>query len=295
MIAAPTRHTPVADALAQFGWQPNRADSGQGYVLADGAAFLDPQAELAGWGLYALRGSGLGHSSPDRLLDDNYRLEGPMKWVSTGKGPPICRVDIPSEWPTVGKAGIEDADSGSGASPWAAWAAAVTAIALGKAEGPGPASLPVEALARQLQRAGWAASVDDGQVHVHLQMPDLYCQIGLERCGASAVRVGATVAELGGLAPVCRRAIVALAHAANARLPLARFAAAGEKTSKQIRAEVCLSVGCALVPGAWLTAAVEAVEAAASLTAREMQALRDPELAKLVLAATRPMTNRKEE
>lgn len=291
-----TRPTFVADALARFGWQRADGDHGRGgYVLAHGAASLEPHGDLAGWELFALRGPGLSPCSRERWLHDNSRLEGPVKWVVVGEGPPICRADIPNEWPTGGKGGLEDAAPGAGASPWAAWASAVTAVALGKSEGPAAAPLPVEALAHQLQRAGWAVSVDDGQLHVHLQMPDLYCQIALEPCGATAVRVRATVAELGGVAPPSRQAIVAFAHAANARLPLVRFAASGEKPSKELHAEVCLSVDCALVPGAWLAAAVEAVEAAAALTAREVQAMRDPELAKLVLAATRPMTPRKEE
>jgi hypothetical protein len=50
-----------------------------------------------------------------------------------------------------------------------------------------------------------------------------------------------------------------------------------------LRAEVCW--GTASIPGAWLTTALETVEAAIALVAREMAALRDPELAQLVLAA----------
>ena len=42
--------------------------------------------------------------------------------------------------------------------------------------------------------------------------------------------------------------------------------------------------GRALIPGLWLSTALDVVETAVALLARELEAVRDPQLAKLVLA-----------
>ena len=128
-------------------------------------------------------------------------------------------------------------------------------------------------------------TLDGQRLLVHLTLPGLYQEIRVERCGSGHLLVAASLAGLAGLSAESRRAIDALAAEANARLPLVRYAVAAESQEQTLRAEVCLSSDCALVPGGWLATAVEVVEAAVTLSAREMQALRDPELANLVLAA----------
>ena len=74
-----------------------------------------------------------------------------------------------------------------------------------------------------------------------------------------------------------------LARAANARLPLVRLAIDEPNQPTVLRAEVHL--GSVPILGAWLTVAVEVISTAVALVARELEALRDPELAQLVLAA----------
>ena len=78
------------------------------------------------------------------------------------------------------------------------------------------------------------------------------------------------------------RAMERVAVVANQRLPLVRFAINENSAPQYLRAEVHL--GCASISSGWLAIALEVVEQAILLTARELQALRDRELAKMVLA-----------
>jgi hypothetical protein len=75
-----------------------------------------------------------------------------------------------------------------------------------------------------------------------------------------------------------------LANEANARLPLARFAIHSRDGRATLGAEV--GFGGTLVGGTWLVAALCVLETAVSLTARELESLRDTELATLLLAAS---------
>jgi hypothetical protein len=273
----------LAHGLGRNGWQQVGAAPSR-FVLTDSDAVVEMCARHGEWEMFLLQGSAIATTTNERLLSDNRHLNGPLKWVHAGKGAPLCRIDVPRHWPTAGKGGAEEFGSSWHLSPRQAWAAAVTDFVRQQSAEAADA-LPLGALAEQLQRAGWAATVDEGQLRVHLAMPELYCEIRLEHCGPAQVRIAADLTALDDLSAVSRRAVLALAASANARLPLVRYAVAADATPALLTAEVCLSVPCALVPGGWLLTAVEVVETAVLLTAREMQALRDPELAKLVLAA----------
>jgi hypothetical protein len=74
-----------------------------------------------------------------------------------------------------------------------------------------------------------------------------------------------------------------LAHEANARLPLVRMAVVASPKCMTLRAEV--SFGSALITGSLLLHSLHVFETAVGLTAREFEALRDVELARLVLSA----------
>ena len=78
-------------------------------------------------------------------------------------------------------------------------------------------------------------------------------------------------------------AMLLFAQEANARLPLVRMAITEHSASHLLRAEV--SFGTALASGSLLLHALQALEAAAGHTARELEALRNVELAQLLLRA----------
>jgi hypothetical protein len=142
------------------------------------------------------------------------------------------------------------------------------------------------AMLEEIKRLGWVGSVDEGQLNVHINTPGVFRKVRVES-GTGGIRIVADLADLTGYSKPCLQAALRLAHEANARLPLVRMSTDDEHAPHVVRAEV--SWGAASIPGAWLSTALEVVEGAIALSAREMAALRDPELAQLVLAApTRP-------
>jgi hypothetical protein len=213
-------------------------------------------------------------------LEDNASLAGPAKFVAApGRRLPICRCDVPREptQDTLLPASAGDID------PWSLWARSVTSLASGARGAPGEA-LDVSSSANLLQQAGWVATAEADQVLVHVQRPGLFRQVHIEQTRDEGARISADLADLQGLCRSRRRAIMRLATAANRRLPLARFVTTRPPHSQVLRCEV--HWGVSLVSGAWLIAAIEAVETAIVLTAREMQAaVRDTELARLMVAA----------
>jgi hypothetical protein len=122
--------------------------------------------------------------------------------------------------------------------------------------------------------------VEDGRVFVHISRANLFKQVAVDQNGRGGV-VSVELADWDALPDESKHAAWKLAHAANARLPLVRFSIDAEAHPRRLSAEV--HFGRALIPGAWLTTALEAVETAVALTAQEFSALRDPELARLVL------------
>ncbi|NUQ64543.1 MAG: hypothetical protein HUU20_18920, partial [Pirellulales bacterium] len=248
-----------------------------------GQAVLRPAGERAGWRQFELDGGALPLPEPSRRLFDNSRLYGPAKYVGRPDGSVFCRVDLPAEFAASSHAEPGNFD------PWAvpdseqAWARGVTAFATG--------GLPVHeeslgldaSVVPQLQRAGYSASLDDGELHVHLHLPGLFREIFVRGEPSLGATVAADLLALGDLPDVSREAAIYLAQKANDRLGFARMAVVGDPAAGVLRAMVHL--GWAPVPGVWLLAALEAVESAVTLTARELAALRDRELAEHVLAA----------
>jgi hypothetical protein len=253
-----------------------------------GEAVLHQIADRGDWLQFHLEGGMLPATTAAKMLTGNFRLRGPLKFVATAAGRPVCRADLPRQFPSLSADAFCDLDGGrsddlSRQSPLQTWAEAVTAaVAASQADGP-PVEPPDEKILKLVTDAGWSASLDDGQLHVHLHLPGLFQQVYFEPAGAAGGKIAADLLMLSGVRGAWLKAALRLARAANARLPLVRLAVTEDTTPRVLRAEVC--VGCAPIPGEWLLAALEAAEAAVSLVAREFQALRDPELAKLVLAA----------
>jgi hypothetical protein len=79
------------------------------------------------------------------------------------------------------------------------------------------------------------------------------------------------------------RAVMRLARTVNDRLPLVRLAVREDANARSLSAEVHL--GCVPYSSGWLPAALSAVETAVTLSARELQAALDVELAQLILSS----------
>ena len=129
---------------------------------------------------------------------------------------------------------------------------------------------------------------------MHIQLPDLYRAICVSSDGGPALRVAAELIDLADVSGPSRRAAYGFASVANGRLPLVRLSQQRRKGAAPLSAEVVLGCGGAAVSAAWVATAVEAVEAAIELCARELAALADAALAEHVLAVLAAENSRKE-
>jgi hypothetical protein len=279
----------LAGALKSCGWRPDAGGGGNRLALDvehDTPAALEFTSDDADFEHAVLRTAAHRPPAREKALYANSDLLGPGKWVVAPGGAPLCRFDVPKEFAAGSKGiGAESRCKGGGG-PRHAWAAAVTAVARGRWDEVEAKPRALDAMADELKQAGWAASVDDGQLRVHVHLLGAYCPLTLEVRGPADVRVAAELFQWSALPSASRRAILAFAADANLRLPLVRLAIAPEGAVKRLRAEVALTAKCAFVSSGWLAAAVEAVETAVTLCARELPVLRDEALAQLVLAAS---------
>jgi hypothetical protein len=220
------------------------------------------------------------------VLHENARLFGTAKLVAQPGDCSICRIDVPDDLSgSIGSGSRFDecSDDDANDAP-IAWAHAVTALATGSILPKASAASPGAAVIAELKQAGWSASADGVELVVHVQLPGVYRQVVLTRDRHAGVTLAAELIELADLQDECLRAMLVLAQHANARLPLVRMAVADPTNGLKLRAEV--GFGAALIPGSFLLHALHVIEAAIGLTARELEALRDVELARLVLSAT---------
>jgi hypothetical protein len=227
------------------------------------------------WETWYLAGGAVSGVPLEQLLVRNGRLAGPGKFVLQANGASCCRFDVPR--------GLRH-DQTAAEHAVQAWAEAVTAIAMGSALEPAPGGKSPEVLAAFLSEKGWSATAADGGVRVSLSLPGLFRQITVEAARVTCTRLQAELVDLAGWPEPCRRAAFRFAHAANVRLRLVRLALSSESAAEPLLAEIHLAS--AQVPGTWLEVAMEALAAALALSARELSALRDPELAQWFLAAT---------
>lgn len=277
----------LESALTEAGWQQQdelsfRLQTERGDALLEQIALHDE------WRHLQLSGSAAPKSKKADVLQNNVNLFGPAKFVARTKRQPICRFDVPenlSGWVTHGgdwNGALHTLD------PFRGWAGVVTACVtdprnLRRFRGSFPPAADNESIAEEIRNCGWAATVDEGEIRIHMQLPGVFRQVRVEQIESTPVKVAADLVELKELSSDSLKAIDRLANEANGRLPLVRFAVKENGSNPVLRAEVHL--GCALIPGAWLAASLEVIETAIALTARELEALRDPELAKHVQAA----------
>ncbi len=269
--------------LGACGWDWDAAGRCWRRWAGEGQAVLRPIAERAGWRQFELDGGAVPRAESERVLAAQCRLWGPVKFVSRADGSVFCRADLPTEFAPSAQPAPGDFDHGTLTDPVQAWARAVTAIVTGEHPAPGEPVRLDDSLVAQLGRDGYSASLDDGDLHVHVHMPGLFREISIRDQPSLGATVTADLLSLEDLPDASREAAIYLAQRASDRIGLARMAVANDTAAGDVR--VLVHVGWAPIPGVWLMAALEAVELAITLTAREMAALRDRELAVLVLAA----------
>jgi hypothetical protein len=244
---------------------------------------LTVHASSSCWQAWHLSGGGISAPPASDRLRRNARLPGLCKFVAGRGAASVCRFDLPVEL----LRSVEEADPAGGPPgarhPLQAWAEGVSAAASGRRPKPIQADGSAASLAAALEKNGWPVSAAE-EVRVSVSLPGLFRQILIEPCGSSATRLSCELADISSWPQACRSAALLVAGAANDRLRLARFALVAVEQTEKLFLEVNLTP--APIPGVWLDAALEAMHAAIRLTARELTALRDPELAKWTLAAT---------
>lgn len=273
----------VATALEACGWRSADAAAAR-YSFPGRSIQLSRVGQHADWDGFVLDSDALPVPALHQIAEANHRLGGPVKWVEVDDHQLSCRADLPHRWTSAPAAARADQASDPRPGPVQAWAATLTGIALGRSPVHQASTPCVADLAGQLVRAGWAASVDEGQLRVHVHLTELYRAIQIDQFGPADWRVGASIMPWAGLRKLPRRAVRLYAAAADRRLPLVRLAVMPSGSGPELRTEVALPSSGACVPGEWVITAVEAVQLAVSLTARELLALRDAALAKLLLA-----------
>jgi hypothetical protein len=274
--------TDVHLALLATGWASHANGSRWTRDTPRGPATLNMLGESGAWRIYELSTPALSPPKDAFPLELNFELPGPVKWVAAHGQAPALRVDVPIDQLDAGARAFW---AGSTSHPWEEWATALTAVANGVDRldvptEPGAGSSEPQALLESLQESGFAGSVEEGQVFVHVNRGGVFRQVSVGSSASGGV-ISAELADWDALEE-SRLAAAKFALAANNRLPLARLAIDSGAQPRRLVAEV--HFGPALIPGAWLTTALEAVEMAVALTAQELAALRDRELASLVLA-----------
>jgi hypothetical protein len=256
-------------------------------AIAPGEGVLIANAALAGTGKY--------------VGQDSHPVEGETGLESF---PTTCRFDLPRE--LLGHQG--EGDLADMQHPVEAWVQDVTALATGASSPSRSPAASLNLVHTLVDKAGWPTTAADGVLRISMPLPGLYRQILIDLAYVDGPRVWCELADFADWTSECRTAAVHLALAANERLRLVRFALVGEqdvgcdrrsalapslagpgatalRLSHPARLVAEVVLGSARVPGAWLDVALECVHAAIVLTARELSALRDPELAKWYLSA----------
>jgi hypothetical protein len=268
-------HSSLDESLREFGWRP-AGDLSWTRSTATGRAQLRADHDSPTWRRFELTGHCIGLTTAGCYLRDNGCVPGPIKYVARPREGVRCRCDLP-----VVSESFRNSQAPESAEPLTVqWARAITELVEGRPVSSAPA-FDIDWALEELAQTGRSASRDGDRVLIHYQRPGLFGQICCERDPRIGLRLSAELVPLTGRRGPFHRAAVRLAAEANWRLPLVRFVVSGT-SPLVLSCEVCF--GNALIPSAWLTVALEAVEAAMSLTLRELQALRDPTLARLLIA-----------
>ena len=269
----------VSAALEANGWQLGKASPDTYRLGPNRRAQLTLLVHGAQVARYQLSGAALESPRAGTVLTQNSSLHLPAKFVSWAKRQVKCVVDVPVD--AILQADSIPNHSTLHSSEFAAWARGLTAALHVSCNGApinqqGPIQhAPLEEVAGWLGQLGWATSVEDRTLEVHLQLPNLYRQLQIAP-GQSGYHVYATLMTLDDLSGPSARSVRELALEANRRLPLVRFSEDVMADPPRLVAEVMIN------------------EAAVTTTSRELLALRDPELAQIFLAEHQSAQLRKE-
>ncbi len=260
-------------ALRGAGWNERTDGRVWQRPTAHGMAQVQHVSDRGTWRHFAVSGGALPTIEGPAILAANRRLAGPLKFVSLGGSRAGCRLDLPetiaAERHDVGQAfdAIER--------PFDLLARAVDAVVRDTDPALAPAARTPESTSRLLADAGYSASVDGESVHVHITHNGVYRQVHIGRA-----RVSAEIVNLDGYGSGSRTAAHLLVQQANERLPLVRFSLADEGPAI-VFAEI--DWGKVPISGAWLNLSIACIDAAIALTARELEAVRDPQLGELAV------------
>ena len=281
----------LESALIDCGWE-QRDPLRWRLSTARGESWLTEIAHRERWRQFELSGSASPQSTSAHALYENRRLRGPAKLVAQTDRPAICRLDVPDDLTGSASEWHDAADGWQQLNPQTLWARSITACASGSGlpapndqdeSGSSAAVNSDQTIADELKRAGWSTSIDDGRFIVHVQLPGVYRQLRFEHDTRAGCRLTTELTELANLSESSIQAILAVAGEVNARLPLVRLAVDNSSPSVVLCAEV--NFGATLIPGTMLLHTLHVLEAAVALTVRELEALHDDDLARLVVAA----------
>lgn len=297
MTAVMVNRMSVEEAFRRFGWKQPAADPSRFILIgARGPLRLRRTQVNRDWVRFSLDAR---HLKPEgqSALRANVALPGPWKLATTG-GVTRLRADFPRA--------LQECGSAAGdwkvpamretACPVTDWVDDVSAYVIDgtntvrQDEGEVPSAADITAY---LEKCGWAAAVDGDVTRVTITLPRLFRHVTVDHAAPVGPRFRVELADLSDWPESCRRAAFLMAGSANDRLPLVRFAVTGEGPSERLVAEVRPGRTPRL-PGVWCDLALTALRSAVALCARELAALREPELAQLVLAG-QPAQNGKGE
>ena len=207
------------------------------------------------------------------------RIAGAGEVCGAGATGTTCRVDVPESVEWVSHADCCRSDFRAVDQPFATWVSAIEAVVGGAGATPPTDDIDdslAERTAALLRDAGYAVSVDGQRLQVHVSYGGVYRQMWTE-----AGRVSVEIVNLDGYCADSRRSALSLIQEANQRLPLVRFGAPHDAPETVIAEIVWGAIANSTV---WLPLSIACVDSAVALTARELEAVHDPQLGKLVVA-----------
>lgn len=275
------------EALRQYGWKQAVNHHNRFVLLGRNGPMRMRRSHVdRNWTFFTIGGRSV-QPVGTTLLHANAGLPGPWKFVAGPFGAPLLRADFPRILEIDGADDCGDRPLfDRQPSPVEAWVNDLSDfMALGNSQRePAKESAATTAeIATYLEQRGWAAAADGDVTRVMVTLPNACRHILVEDAGRECPRIRAEMLDLAGWPAVCRRAAWELALTANTRLPLVRFSITGTDETEKLQAEVRLGTAPRL-PGVWLETAVESLRNAVAQCTRELAALREPELAHLVLA-----------
>ena len=167
----------IDSALTRRDWSGDAGAGQWSLQVAGGRAILKHVGQRSRWRQFELQGGAVPLATSDRALFDNDQLIGPIKLVAGGKGHATCRSDLPIDLDTSSSRTWGANPSRWQNNPLDEWAAGVTCCAKGIPSSMVPGEVTLGSLLGEIEQAGWSASADDDQIHVHVSVAALFRKI----------------------------------------------------------------------------------------------------------------------